>query len=173
MMGANPLVAFTIRFVLLFLVLTGGFEAARGTDAEAFLVEGLFLVPCAHLINAVTPGERVDVVGRSLVSAKSSLHVTRGCEGIETILLLVAAVLAFPASWARRGTALLLGGALAYVLCIARLAAMHYTLRYSPSTWQTIHGFIAPLMPIIGIGYYFLRWTAPPPEPESLHVCVP
>jgi exosortase family protein XrtM len=128
----------------------------------------MILAPTTSLINWVTPQENVTLVGRTLVSPDGAdLRVTRGCEGIEMFLLLIAAVLAFPASWPHRVRGLLVGSLLAYFLSIARLMALHYVLRYAPQTWEALHGLILPLAPIILLSLYFLRWTAAPLQASS------
>jgi exosortase family protein XrtM len=154
----------TLRFALLFLayfgVLMGAFEASRGTVAEAFAVEGLFLMPTVSLINRITPAEGVRVEGRALRSPHVDLRIIRGCEGVETVLMLVAAVLAFPATVRRRFTGVLVGGSLAYGLSLARILLLYYSLRYSHATYAAVHGLLAPLLPIAFIGLYFSAWSA-------------
>lgn len=169
---ATTSLRFGIKFAVGFALLLGAFEASRGSAFERFVVEDLILVPTTHLINAVTPNEHVRLIGRTLSSRDSNLHVTRGCEGIEMFLLLIAAILAFPSSWRRRLQGLLLGAILAYVLSITRLMALHYILRYSPAAWESLHGLVLPLGPVILMALYFLRWSswsvsAPPSNPNS------
>jgi exosortase family protein XrtM len=154
-----------LRFALVFLTLAalliGGFEALRGTVIERFLVETLILKPTSALIGVVTPAEHVQLVGRRLISAQgSTLNVTRGCEGIELFLLLLAALLAFPASGRWRLQGLLWGSLLAYLLSLTRLMLLHYTLAYRPELWGVLHGFVLPLGPIVLLAFYFLHWTA-------------
>jgi exosortase family protein XrtM len=159
-MNATPL-RFGITFVLGFAVLMGAFEASRGTAFERFVVEDLILVPTAALIDVITPHEHVTLVGRTLAaSGGANLRVTRGCEGIEMFLLLVAAILAFPASARHRFQGLLVGSVLAYLLSITRLTALHYTLHYSPAAWEALHGLILPLGPIVLMALYFLHWSS-------------
>jgi exosortase family protein XrtM len=159
-MAITPL-RFGLTFMISFAILMGAFEASRGTAFERFLVEDVILVPTTRLINAVTPGENITLVGRTITSPNgANLHVTRGCEGIEMLLLLIAAISAFPASLRRRAQGLLLGALLAYALGIARLMALHYILRYSPSAWEALHGLILPLGPIILLALFFLRWSS-------------
>lgn len=161
-MNMTPL-RFALRFVCAFVILMGCFEASRGGAFERFTVETLILTPTAALIDAVTPQERVELVGRTLVSPDGAdLRVTRGCEGIEMFLLLLAAILAFPASLQRRVQGLLLGSMLAYALSIGRLMALHYVLRYDRAMWDSLHGFILPLGPLVLLSLYFLRWSSPP-----------
>ncbi len=154
-----------LRFALIFLssfaILIGGFEATRGTAFERFLVETLILEPTTGLINTITPHEHVQLAGRVLVSPDgSSLRVTRGCEGIEIFLMLIAAIVAYPASLKSRAQGLLWGSLLAYVLSITRLMLLHYILRYSPTLWEALHGFVLPLGPVVLMALFFLRWSS-------------
>jgi exosortase/archaeosortase family protein len=77
-------------------------------------------------------------------------------------LLLIAAIVAFPAKLPRRLWGLLVGSLLAYVLTIARLLTLHYVLRYAPQAWEALHGLVLPLAPIVLLSLYFLHWTATP-----------
>jgi exosortase/archaeosortase family protein len=157
---------FGITFLLGFALLMGAFEASRGTAFERFVVEDVILVPTTGLINIVTPGEHVTLVGRTI----ANLRVTRGCEGIEMFLLLVAAILAFPGATAKhRLTGLLVGGVLAYLLSVTRLMALHYTLRYSPTAWEALHGLVLPLGPIVLLALYFLHWSGPDQQQQPAH----
>ncbi len=99
------------------------------------------------------------VDGRTLVSPGSRLHVTRGCEGVEMFLLLIAGILAFPATAKHRLRGFLIGAALAYALTLLRLVALHFTLRYSPGAWDMLHGLILPLGPVLLLALYFLHWS--------------
>jgi exosortase family protein XrtM len=159
-MQALPL-RFALVFVALSVLLIGGFEALRGTAIERLLVETLILRPTTALINVLTPAEPVQLVGRKLVSAQgATLNVTRGCEGIEMFLLLLAALLAFPASARQRLRGLLWGSLIAYTLSVTRLVLLHFTLTYSPALWEALHGLVLPLGPIVVLALYFMHWTA-------------
>jgi len=146
--------------LLLFALLTGAFEASRGTMFESVLVDKAVLSPTVFLINVVTPREHAVLADRTISSAGSRLHVTRGCEGIEMFLMLIAAIAAFPASLLQRAHGLAAGAGIAYVLAVGRLMALHYVLRYSPTAWEALHGVVLPLGPILIMAIYFLRWSA-------------
>lgn len=152
-------VRFALRFLVGFVLLTGGFEAARGTFLERFLVEDLVIRPAAAVINTLTPGDRAWVQGRTLASAQVSLLVTRGCEGVEIVALLVAAIAAYPASAQQRLLGALAGLMLAYVLSVGRLVALYYALQYHPESWEAAHGVIAPLVPVMLVAVFYSRWT--------------
>jgi exosortase family protein XrtM len=170
--SAPTSVGFALKFIICFAVLFGAFEASRGSAFERFVVEDLILVPTTALINTVTPDEHAHLAPNRVISSPgSNLHVTRGCEGIEMFLMLVAGIVAFPASWKRRAQGLLLGSILAYALSVARLMTLHYILRYSPGTWEALHGLVLPLGPIVLISLYFMYWSGggltPPTTPAA------
>jgi exosortase/archaeosortase family protein len=166
--SATPL-QFGLRFLVVFGLLTAGFEASRGTALERVVVEDAILSPTVHLINVVTPGEQAALVGRTLSTPGSAgLRVTRGCEGIELFLMLAAAIVAFPASLARRARGLLLGSLLAYLLSVTRLMALHYALHYSPRAWEALHGLVLPLAPVVLMALFFLRWSSADPGRRQL-----
>jgi exosortase/archaeosortase family protein len=171
---ATPL-RFGLTFLVLFGVLAGAFEASRGTALERWLVEDAILAPTVVLIDALTPAEHAVRAGRTIAAPGGpGLHVTRGCEGIELFLMLVAAIAAFPSSAAHRVRGLLLGSVLAWLLSVLRLMALYYTLRHSPAAWEALHGLILPLAPVVLMALYFLRWSsadsvarAPPPATHA------
>ena len=154
-----PPVGFALKFLVAFALLAASFEASRGSAFEWFLVEDAILAPTVALINEIGP-EHVTLEERTITSPVSRLHVTRGCEGVEMFLMLIAGIIAFPANSRRRLQGLAIGSALAYVLSVGRLVALHYVLRYSPDAWEALHGLILPLGPIVVLALYFMHWTA-------------
>lgn len=151
---------FALRFLVLFAALTTAFEFSRGTVFERFLVEDLVLRPTTALINRLSSADGAVLSGRTITSAGTSLRITRGCEGVEMLLMLAAGILAYPAGWGGRARGLLWGALLAYGLSVVRILALHYILRYQPQAWGSLHGMILPLLPIVAIAVYFMRWSA-------------
>jgi exosortase/archaeosortase family protein len=156
----SPTLAFALKFVIYFALLMGAFEGSRGTDIERVLVEDCILKPTIAFVHVAAPQEPIQLVGRTISSPSSHLRITRGCEGVEIFLLLVSAIAAFPASWRAKARGLALGFALSYLLSVSRLIALHFTLRYSPTAWEALHGLILPLGPIVLVTLYFIGWMA-------------
>lgn len=104
---------FGLRFVALFLAIfaaaTLAWSGARGTALERLVVEQATVATSARLISWVSPAEGVRADGFRLISPRVRLSVLNGCEGTESILLLAAAVLAFPAPWRKKPPGLILG----------------------------------------------------------------
>ena len=169
MKSVSPTLIFGLKFAFFFALLMGLFEASRGSFAEKFLVEDCILKPATSLIRVLNPNEPVQLTGRIIESSKSKLRVTRGCEGVEIFLMLAAGILAYPASASARLRGIALGSVLAYALSLARLVALHFTLRYAPTAWESLHGLVLPLAPLIAISLYFLTWSAKAPPRVSAH----
>jgi exosortase family protein XrtM len=161
------LVRFACMFAALFGLQFAAFEASRGSYVEKVVVDDLALTPTAALINWLAPAESVRVDGHSLITSDSALHITRGCEGVEMLLLLSAGILAFPASMGHRARGFCLGLVIVYALTIARLVLLHFTLRYSPHAWDMLHGLVLPLGPVLLIALYFLHWSAAGAKPDQ------
>ena len=155
-----PTIAFALKFIIYFAVLMSCFEASRGTAVERFVVEDCILKPTIELIHIAAPREPIRLVGRTISSPSSHLRITRGCEGVEIFLLLLSAIAAFPASWKAKARGLAIGFITSYLLSVCRLIALHFTLRYSPAAWESLHGLILPLGPIVLITLYFIHWTS-------------
>jgi exosortase family protein XrtM len=150
---------YALRFAILFALLFAAFEAGRGTAVETVVVDRGVLDPAAALLHVLVPADGVAVRDRSLASSAARLRVLRGCEGIETVLLVVAAVLAFPASIASRLAGAFLGAALAWLLSVLRLAALYCSLRFWPGVFEVTHGLVAPLAPVALLALFFLAWS--------------
>jgi exosortase family protein XrtM len=167
------LVRFAFIFAGLFALQFAAFEASRGSYVEKIVIDDLALTPTATLINWLAPAEDVRVDGHSLTTSNSVLHITRGCEGVEMLMLLTAGILAFPASTRLRARGFCMGLVIVYALTIARLVLLHFTLRYSPHAWDMLHGLVLPLGPVLLIALYFLHWSAAGAkmaQTEPLHV---
>jgi exosortase family protein XrtM len=105
------------------------------------------------------PGERVIAEGHRLVSPWARLNVLNGCEGTETLLLLVAAFLVFPARLRHKLQGLLGGSLLIYTLNQTRIVGLYYALRHDRDSFQLLHGVLAPTLIILAASLFFLVWA--------------
>ncbi len=168
MQSLSPTLAFALKFIVCFAVLMVAFEASRGTAIERFLVEDCILKPTVALVHVVAPHEPIRLAGRVISSPSSHLRVTRGCEGVEIFLLLVAGIVAYPASLRAKTQGIVIGFVVSYVLSVLRLIALHFTLRYSPGSWEALHGLILPLGPLVIITLYFIHWSGKTPLRDAV-----
>lgn len=154
------------RFPLLFLLIYGILQVLYLSAPERLIngvvVEQWTVQPAVGFIDALWPAANARARGSSIQSPQGTLNVLRGCEGTETILMLVAAVLATRCSWIRKLVGLVLGTTLVYLCNQLRIAGMFWIVRHHHQWFPLFHGYIAPLL-IIGISLvFFVLWSQYP-----------
>src|SRR5690348_8768243 len=91
-----------LLFVLVFAGLQAGWEALRGSPIEYGLIHHATVVPSTWLVNTLTPEVQAVAVDSSIRSRQGSLNIRNGCEGLEALFLLCAALVAAHASIRQR-----------------------------------------------------------------------
>lgn len=152
-----------VRFALFFLIFFGalhfGYNSMRGSKLEKFAVDIVTVTPGAWLINTLSPDERVTASGKKLVSPHGTLTILNGCEGFESIFLLLAAIAAFSSSWLNKLSGFLIGIGMVYILNQARIVILFFCFRYRKDWFDPIHSHIAPTLIILIASLFFLGWV--------------
>lgn len=133
-----------ILFLTLFLVLLlGGFTVLAFQPVNDHFVE-----PFTGGI-AVVSGEVLDLLGYDvsrtgtvIQSPEFAVNIKNGCNGLETVVIFLAAVLAFPAPWPARLVGLVLGIAVIQVVNLVRVVALFLTGVHFPSWFDSSHTVI-------------------------------
>ena len=150
-------------FALLFLAIFGAlsllYHTARGTAVERVLIDIITVKPSAAVISFFTPADQVVAQGPRLVSPYGRLSILNGCEGIETMLLLIAAVLAFAAPWREKVLGAVIGTLLIYTLNQARIVLLYYAFRHDREWFHLLHGYVFPMILVACTGLFFLWWV--------------
>ena len=152
-----PLIRLTGSFALFFLVMQWGYQAASGTVIEHILIDEATVKPSAALINQLAPNARVRSHGAQLTSPNIRLSILNGCEGMESLFLMIAAILAYRCRWKDKLIGLTLGTLLIYGLNQLRIVGLYFALRQDQGLFAAIHGYIGPTL-IIAIGVLFFTW---------------
>src|ERR1700681_2233604 len=93
-----------VRFIIVFLVLLAAFEFTLLIDD----VDRVVIRPLTNTIAAVSGSiialteHGVRVNGTMITSPCFAVDIHTGCNGVEPTMFIVAAVLAFPATWPKR-----------------------------------------------------------------------
>lgn len=151
--------AIPLRFIILFVVfiLAGNFSLAipfvdtrliePWTQANASAAAGL-----TRLF-----GMDADSAGMSLTAGSARLSVKKGCNGVEALIILAAAILAFPAPWSRRLVGLLIGAIAIFGFNILRLVNLLVVAVHFPERLELFHIFIwQTLIVLIAFGIFIL-----------------
>src|SRR5205814_6064911 len=79
--------------------------------------------------------------GRQLLDGITGrgVSIEAGCNGLEAMILLAAAMLAFPAPWRRRFGGIALGGIAIQALNIVRIVSLFYLSRWSAAWFEWAH----------------------------------
>jgi len=95
-----------------------------------------------------------------LSSGRSSVVIVSGCNGLEAMFLMIAGVLAYPASWRRRGRALAAYLPALFGLNLLRILMLLYVMVEIPSQIDFFHSVVAQgilVAFVIGFWVQFVR----------------
>jgi exosortase/archaeosortase family protein len=98
------------------------------------------------------------------------VNIRNGCNGVEAMLIFLAAVLAFPASWKARVAGLVLGILAIQVVNLIRVVALFLTGVYFPSIFNASHTVIWQTIVILFGVLLWIFWAnrfAAPPAPAE------
>ena len=147
------------RFLLLFGVLLAVFYVLVGirpvNDHVVVPFTGVVARASAAVLRAI--GEEVSVAGTVITSPRFSVNIENGCNGIETALLLAAAVFAFPASARQVAAGLLAGFAAIQVVNLVRVVSLFWIGVHRPAWFGPAHTLIwQTLVVLVGVGFFVL-----------------
>jgi exosortase/archaeosortase family protein len=152
-----------IRFAVVFAVVGGvlltlySFPYAEHGVREDWFARYLSLYAqlAGLVLRVFDSGVRVagnDIVGRV------SLTVAKNCDAMDVSLLLVAAIVAFPAPWRRRVVGIASGVAALTVINILRIVSLYFVDVHWPRAFEVIHAEVWPLAIVALAAAAFLAW---------------
>jgi exosortase H (IPTLxxWG-CTERM-specific) len=158
-----------LTFLVLFvLLLGGGFTLVSLNWVNDHAVEP-FTAGVARVSGATLDllGQDVRMEGTVIRSPRFAVNIRNGCNGVETLLIFLAAVLAFPAPWKARLAGLALGAVAIQLVNLVRVVALFLTGAYFPSFFDSSHTVIWQTL-VIAFGvllwvFWANRFAAPRP----------
>ncbi|MEP6992949.1 MAG: exosortase H [Acidobacteriota bacterium] len=148
-------------FLVRFLALLVGFYVVVASHPVNDAVIVPFTAGIARLsavvLNAL--GERVAVTGTELRSSRFAVEIQNGCNGIETALLFVSAVLAFPAPWRRRLMGLGLGFLAIELINLVRVVSLFWVGAHRPALFNASHTVVWQSIVVLCGVLLFLLWA--------------
>lgn len=147
-----------LLFVLVFAALQFSWQGLGDRDTGHVLIARVIVAPAALIVRALTPDVQVNAVGTRLVSARASINIINGCDGMDMLFLLFAGFAVAPLPWRPRLIGTLAGLPLVYLLNQARIVGLFYAIRTHSGWFDPLHGFIAPVVMVVLIALYFYGW---------------
>ena len=149
------------KFLLRFAVLLAAFELTLLTRPVDLYVARPLSSAIAATSGAIlrVVGERV-VITRSVISAPCfAVDIQNGCNGLETMLFLVAAVLAFPATARQRLVASFLGIVLIQAVNLIRVTTLFLVGCHRRAWFESFHLAIWQTIVFATAVIFFAAWT--------------
>jgi exosortase H (IPTLxxWG-CTERM-specific) len=152
-----------IRFFVLFLVLLAVLFGLELTPP----VQQWFVVPWTNALARISAGlvtlfdSDVVATGKVLRSTSNSFAVSieAGCNGVEATLVLLAAMLAFPASWSRKAMGLALGIVAVQGLNVVRVISLFYLGQWNRDVFEWAHLYVWQALIMLDVLVVWLLWV--------------
>ncbi len=157
-----------IRFFVLFLVLQAALFGAELTP----WAQQYFVVPWTDTLASVSAwlvtvfDPNVAASGKLLRSTANGFAVSieAGCNGVEATIVLIAAMLAFPASWKRRLLGLAVGIVAVQGLNIVRVISLFYLGQWNLSVFEWAHLYVWQALIMLDVLIVWLVWVRTLPQ---------
>jgi exosortase H (IPTLxxWG-CTERM-specific) len=152
-----------VRFFILFLVLLAGLFGVELTPwAQQYFVEpwtSQLASISAALVTLADPN--VMVAGKVLRSTQNGFAVSieAGCNGVEATIVLLAAVLAFPAPWKNKVVGLLAGIFAVQGLNVVRVISLFYLGQWDYRMFEWAHLYVWQALIMLDVLIVWLIWV--------------
>ena len=162
-----------LRFITLFLLLLGVlFVAELTTVAERHVILPFTAVLAdisAWIIHFFDP----DTVsyGKHIQSADGRfvIAIERGCNGIEAVIILFSAIIAFPGPWKHKAVGLVLGFLAIQAFNLLRIVSLFFLALWSREWFDVFHVYLWQALIVLDALIVFLVWLRylPPASPAA------
>ncbi|HPQ44145.1 MAG TPA: exosortase/archaeosortase family protein [Syntrophales bacterium] len=159
-------VRFVLYFILFFLALQIAHYSVRSYTSP-LLVHTLNAQVSSRIINIITPQEKSFSNGNIIGSSGFTIRIAQGCEGTEGILLIVAALCAFPLGIKQKIAGILAGSCIIYVANLIRIVVLYYTLKYKPGIFDLAHVYVGQTFIIVVGVLFFITWITHFAQPDE------
>jgi exosortase/archaeosortase family protein len=148
----------TILFFFIFALLQVGWLLMRDNAFGHFVRGEITVKPAVTLINLLSPSIHAQALGNQIIAPGGGLVIKLGCEGLEAMFILFAAIIASSVKFKNMISGLLMGTLLVYVLNQARILILFYTNRADKALFHLLHATIAPIVLIAIVGIFYYWW---------------
>jgi exosortase H (IPTLxxWG-CTERM-specific) len=97
-----------------------------------------------------------------------AVSIEAGCNGVEATIVLIAAVIAYPASWRARFLAIVLGFLAIQVMNLARIISLFYLGNWNMEVFSWIHLYLWPaliMLDVLIVFIVYLRYLSAHQQP--------
>jgi len=150
-----------VRFLLTFIVVLGAsFAFLAWKPVNDHVVEpftGQIAKASGATLRAL--GQDVTRVDTMLRSPRFAVNIKNGCNGVEAMVILLAAIVAFPAPWKARLLGLVAGAVAIQLVNLVRVVALFLTGAYLPRLFDTSHTVVWQTLVILAAVLIWILWA--------------
>ena len=150
-----------LTFLILFAVLLGGsFTLISVNWVNDHVIEP-FTAGIAEVSGATLDllGQDVRMQGTIIRGRRFAVNIRNGCNGVEAMLIFLAAVLAFPAPWRARLLGLAVGVVAIQAVNLVRVVALYLTGAYFPAWFDASHTVVWQTVVILFSVLLWILWA--------------
>ena len=133
-----------ITFLTVFILILGGsftlISLNQVNDQVIVPFTGLVAKASGFTLDLI--GQDIEMTGTIIRSDRFAVNIKNGCNGVETMIIFLAAVIAFPSTWKSRGIGLVLGCLAIQAVNLIRVVALFLTGAYFPALFDSSHTVI-------------------------------
>jgi exosortase H (IPTLxxWG-CTERM-specific) len=150
-----------IRFLVLFVAILGGGFVLISLNAVNDSVIEPFTAGIAKVSGFALDviGQGVEMQGTIIRNPSFAVNIRNGCNGVEAMIIFLAAVLAFPAPWKARIVGLLLGIVAIQAVNLVRVMALFLTGVYFPDQFENSHTVVWQTVVILSGVFLWIFWA--------------
>lgn len=150
------------RFILAFALIVTLLLIAELTQP----VQNAFVLPFTSAITHISAwimqafDDQVRAQGKLIWDQASGFAVSieAGCNGVEAGIVLVAAMLAFPASWRERAVGIAIGLLTVQALNLVRIISLFYLGQWNKTFFEWAHLYVWQALIMLDVLLVFLIW---------------
>ena len=156
------------KFILLFVVLLLAFFYVEQIPSVQTHVIEPFTYGLARFSAVVAQLMDSDVYSsKDMLASRSTgfaVVIRPGCNGVEAMVILLAAILAFPASWRSKAIGLAVGVVAIQALNLVRIISLFYLGQWNETVFDFSHVHLWPALIILDALLVFMIWIHKQPK---------
>jgi exosortase/archaeosortase family protein len=148
-----------IRSGAIFLAAIGIFISVLALSVDA--INATLAVAMAHLSNLVLRllGAGTTVEGVIVRSSRFAVQIVAGCTGLQTMVIFIAAVLAYPSRPGQKLRGILLGVSIIFLLNLIRVVTLFYIGMLAPQYFEMAHLLVWQYLIVASTAIIMLAWV--------------
>ncbi len=162
-----------LRFFLLFIVLLA---VLFGLELTPW-IQDWFVIPWTNALASISTwivtlfDGNVVAAGKVMRSNTNGFAVSieAGCNGVEATLVLLAAMLAFPAPWRHKAVGLVIGILAVQLLNILRVISLFYLGQWNYDVFEWAHLYVWQALIMLDVLVVWLIWVRRVPRTDDSH----